>query len=329
MGVRANGAPGDRDVAVVGGGPAGLTCATALAAAGLRVTLVDREGLGGRLANADQVFGVDDFAVGWSGAEAAGSLAERAVDAGVQIEFAEVSSLGRAESGTWNVDLGSGSARADTVVYAAGSSARHLSIPGAEKFEGKGISYCAACDGPLFRGKAVVVVLRDKWGADEAVQLSRAAASVHALVDPDPDPELARFLPRLAGLSNVVVETSAEPTAVIGDVVVSGLTVSVNGRSKTVPAEGIFGSLSTVPNTELLTSIVSIDEARAVLVDSEFLTSAPGMYAIGETRSQSKGTAAQAIEDGRAVARLILERSMAADASTTRRAHPFRGELRQ
>jgi len=290
-------------VVIVGGGPAGLTCATTLARAGVRVAVIDREGLGGRLVNADQVYDIPDVASGTSGAEAAGRLAEAVVEAGVRVEFAEVETIARAKSESmWTVAFGSESITAGTVVMASGSRPTPLSVPGADRLEGRGISYCPACDGPLFKGKDVVVLLGDEWGADETVQVARSVRSVRALIHPDADPRLERHLDRLADLPGVSVERDVVLRAVLGDSVVSGISVAVRGEAQTMATEGIFSSLRTTPNAELVADAVRLDKAGAIMVDEPFRTSAAGLFAIGEARGGNAGTAAEAIADGRALA---------------------------
>ena len=290
-------------VVIVGGGPAGLVCATALARAGVGVVVIDREGLGGRLVNADQVCDIPDVASGTSGAEAAGQLAEAAVESGVRVEFAEVETIARADSETtWTVTFGSESITTGAVVLAAGSRPTRLSVPGADRLEGRGISYCPSCDGPLFKGKDVVVLLGDEWGADETVQLARSARSVRALIHPGADPRLERHLDRLAGLPGVSIQRHVDLRAVLGDPVVSGISAAVQGEEQKMATEGIFSSLRTTPNAELVADAVRLDEAGAIMVDKAFRTSAAGLFAIGETRGGSSGTATEAIADGRALA---------------------------
>ena len=163
------------DVVVVGAGPAGLTCAADLATGGHRVVVVDREGMGGRLVNAGTIatsIGRDLDAA--SGPEVAGLLAERAMDAGVELEFDEVIGL-ESIAGGWSVRTADREFAGRIVVLASGSRHRPLDVEGAAALAGRGVSLCAACDGPLFKGKEVVLVAGDEWAADEAAQLAMSA----------------------------------------------------------------------------------------------------------------------------------------------------------
>lgn len=295
----------DLDVLVVGAGPAGLACGTLLATNGRTVTIFDPGTLGGELLNVPEIRDFPGLEPGVTGADLAGRLLEGADAAGVTYDFLTVEALTRAAAG-WSVAGDGVELVARTVVIATGS---HVPIPawlpGARDLEGRGVSVCAMCDGPLFRDRPVAVIGADDIAISEAGLLSKYAASVTLVAPPAAGP-LRRSGWRGMVLDDITVETG-EPIALLGDAQLSHLRVSGDREGvRDIEVAGVFLAIGREPAAGFAASAVELAADGGIPVDGRMANGAAGIYAIGDARSGSGWTAAAAIADGVTAARAIL-----------------------
>jgi len=266
------------DVIVIGSGPAGLTAATEAARSGLKALCLDKLAPGGVLIN---LGALHDFETAVDGPTLSSRLADEAMAQGVEVGFGEVSSV--AGSGPWTVTTVDGeqhSARA--IVVATGLSKGRLGVPNEEAYEGRGLSTCATCDGPLYAGQAVIVAGVGGWANVEADELKAIAGEV-TVMDP------ARQ--RIVGLE--------------GDDGLKAVIVEVEGVRKSVPASAVFVYLNEAPAAEFLPDSLARDASGHIVVDAEGRTSSPTVFAVGDVRSGARRNLADAIADGRRAAKAI------------------------
>src|SRR5690606_2076633 len=183
------------DVVVIGAGPAGLTAAETVARAGLRCVCIDRMGLGGVLINLGVLSDCSDLPAGTTGPDHIAVLTERAMEAGVEIAIGEVQALRAGDH--WTVATEDATYTTRAVIIATGLAPGGGDIEGAARFEGQGLSHCAACDGPLYTGAPVVVTGADRWALQEAIELAEMVGEVTlatggAVLDAT-DPRVRRF----------------------------------------------------------------------------------------------------------------------------------------
>src|SRR5262245_23497978 len=213
------------DLIVIGAGPAGLTAATEAARAGLKTLCLDKLAPGGALINLTQLH---DVVPPTDGPQLASQLADAATEAGVDIGFGEVVALSGGDP--WTVETAEGDRHTSrAVVIATGLNKGRLGIPGEERFEGRGVSHCASCDGPLYAGKPVVVAGADGWGSHEAEELKAFTEDV-TVVD-----NIERRIVALKGgegLQSVIVEA--------------------DGARKTIPAGAVFVYVNQSPAAEFV-----------------------------------------------------------------------------
>ncbi|MEZ5407482.1 MAG: FAD-dependent oxidoreductase [Acidimicrobiales bacterium] len=289
------------DVAVLGGGPAGATAAARLAADGFVVVVVDPLGIGGALINVDHLPDHPDHPEGIAGWDLAAVLGERALAAGATV------TMGRAGTptwahGTWTVPVESDrdGLQARAVLVATGCRPRPLPGDADGSLEGRGVSYCAVCDGGLFAGRSVVVVGDGPVAFAEARTLAETAAAVTVVVA-GPEP--------VADPSWVAAAVAAGPVTVLTGQPVTGVTMADDGRGVTgvetasgaaIAAGGVFGALDPVPNSEPVAALVDLDPDGRLPVDHHFAVhGAPaGLFAAGDVRRGTGARAAAAEADG-------------------------------
>ncbi|MGE0699130.1 MAG: NAD(P)/FAD-dependent oxidoreductase [Hyphomicrobiaceae bacterium] len=270
--------PRSVDVIVIGAGPAGLTAAAVVAAAGLSCVAVDRMGPGGQLMNLGDLVGVDDMAPGVMGPDLVGTLTEKAMEAGAELAIDEVARVAKAGS-SWVVEGSDEAWSARVVVVASGLTPGTTGLAGEARFEGQGLSHCAHCDAPLYSGREVVVVGRDRWAVAEAVELAAYAGRV-TLVTGDGAALGSDEAASLGAFGNV--ETLAGTvTGLVGDGPLEAVDVTVGGRAMSVPASGLFLQCGRVP--------------ALAFVGSD---AAPGLILAGDVRDGAARTIAAAIADG-------------------------------
>ncbi|MBX6422207.1 thioredoxin-disulfide reductase [Thermosulfurimonas sp. F29] len=300
------------DLIIVGGGPAGLTAYIYAARARLRTVLVEKLSPGGQVLVTDWVENYPGFPEGISGAELMEKFAAQARALGLEPVLDEA--VGLTPDGDLRlVHLAGGKTlAAPTVIIATGASPKKLGVPGEAELTGKGVSYCATCDGPFFRDEVIAVVGGGNTAVQESLFLTRFARKIYLIHRRDQLratrilQERALSHPQIEPLWNTVV------TEVLGEDRVEGLRIKnvKTGEESTLAVGGVFIFIGIKPQTEWLGGTVALDEAGFVVTDSETRTSLPGVFAAGDVRAKACRQIVTAAGDG-AVAAYMAEHYLA------------------
>jgi len=290
------------DLAIIGGGPAGLAAGIYAARARQRVLLLEENLTGGAPALTGSIENYPGFPGGISGAELVERMREQAVSFGLEIKtFEPVVSLERHDDGKGLlVKTDSGSYRTWAALLATGMKPAKLGIPGEEELLGRGVSYCATCDGAFFRDREVAVVGGGNSAVEEALFLARFARKV-IIVHRRDRLRTGGVLEERA-LSNPRMEFAWKKTVkeIRGGERVTGLVLSdVEGGPDTeIEVDGVFLYVGNIPNTEEVRGAVELDERGFIRTDEDLRTSLPGVFAAGDVRSGAVWQVAAAVGDG-------------------------------
>ncbi len=305
--------PRQWDIVVIGAGAAGLSAAVAVALEGLSCLCIDRMGPGGLLMNLGPVHEAPGLPEGTTGPDLVATLLDPAMAAGTELAVAEVRRL-RQESG-WIVETDDGDHLARAVIVATGLTPGVLGVDGEADFEGRGLSHCAACDGPLYAGQHVVVAGSDEWATQEAIELAQIAAHVtlvrgEGMSEASPAPEAA-----LASLGNVAV-APGRIVALAGDDGLQAVTVEHDGSRRTLAARAAFVYTSRIAAVSFARALLDLDGSGHIMVDEALRTRGPALFAAGDVRAGAAQRVTTAIADGeragRAAAQLLKAQAGAA-----------------
>jgi thioredoxin reductase (NADPH) len=278
------------DVIVIGAGPAGLTAATEAARAGLKCLCLDKLAPGGVLINLGELHDFDEI---FTGTQMASLMTDDAVVAGVEIGFGEVTKL--SGNGPWTIETAEGELHtARAVVVATGLNKGRLGLANEDQYEGRGISHCAACDGPLYTGLPVVVAGADGWAALEAQELTGLAGTVTVVGSPPKEkPEGITFIDgRIVGLE--------------GNNGLQSIVVESGSTRNTIPASAVFVYIGQSPAAEFAPESLARDATGHIVVDEEGRTSAPAAFAAGDVRGGGRQYLTDAIADGQRAAKAVV-----------------------
>jgi len=297
------------DILVVGAGPAGLTAGIYGARAGLATAIVERAMPGGQVATVDALENYPGFPEGLSGAELGEKMWQQAVGFGA--EFIAADAAARELDLTGHPKSVAGQ-RARTVVLATGARPRTLDIPGEAEFRGRGVSYCATCDGHFFREKPVVVIGGGDSAVTEAGFLARLASRVSLVHRRDGFRAAATLVERLKGQDNVEFRLKRVPVRIEGSENVEGVVVRDpdGGEPETIAARGVFIYVGMEPETGFLRGKVELDESGYIVTDEFLRTNVPGVFAAGDVRVKDLRQVVTAAADG-AVAAMAAEKHLA------------------
>ncbi len=295
------------DLAIIGAGAAGLAAATEAAKQGLQVLVIERMGAGGQVMTVERITNFPGQPQGISGFELGPLLQEQAEDAGAQFLLDTVTGVQQGDGGLI-VQCEGESVQARAVLVAAGSVRRKLGVPGEAELEGRGVSHCASCDGPLFRGESVCVIGGGDSGFSEAVVLSAHAKSVTVIFREPQHHAQASWVDELTARPNVQLVPGAEVVAVVGDQDVRAVRVRRgDGSEQEIPAVGVFVYAGLQADAGFLAGLLERDAEGRIRTDEARRTSLPGVFAAGDIRSGVPYLLADAAADGVAAARAVRQ----------------------
>ncbi len=268
---------------IVGSGPAGLSAALYAARANLEPLLFTGMQLGGQVALTHIVENYPGFPEGIGGQELVDAFQKQAERFGARIEFDQVTAIDFSQR-PFKVTTYGGERTADTLILTTGANPRKLGVPGEDEFVGRGVSYCATCDGHFFQGKDVVVIGGGDSALEEGLFLTRYATSVTIIHRRD-ELRASKLLQKRA-FSNPKIRFVWDTvvTEIVGEDTVNQLRLKnvKTGEESEMPTEGIFIFIGHIPNTELYQGQLEMDEQGYLIVDRYMQTNIPGVYAAGE-----------------------------------------------
>ena len=297
------------DVIILGGGPGGLTAALYASRSRLKTLVIEKGLPGGQAATTFHVENYPGFPDGISGMELSQLMEQHATRFGAEITYDEITGV---ESYDQKVKVVKGSEtdyRTRTIIIATGAEQTKLDVPGEELYRGRGVSYCATCDGAFFRDKVVAVVGGGDAAVEEGDFLTRYASKV--IVIHRRDALRAAKIVQERAFANPKIEFCWDSVVqeVVGDEFVKALVlrnIKAEVRSE-LPAEGVFVYIGLKPNTEFLQGVVELDPGGYVIANDEMETNVAGIYAVGDVRRKNLRQIITAAGDG-AVAAMAADR---------------------
>ena len=296
------------DMIVVGGGPAGYTAALYAARAGLDVVVLEKLSAGGQMALTHTIDNYPGFPEGVDGFELGERMQQQAQRFGAKTVYAQVNKLDlKAEPKT--VETSEGVFTGKTVVLATGAGPKELGLPEEKGLIGRGVAYCAACDGMFYRGKTVVVVGGGNSAAADALLLSRVAKKVILVHRRDTLRATKIYHEPLMKAEIVEFRWNSVVTEILHDQKVTAVRLrdTVSGQEAIVQTDGVFISIGRKPATELVGGQLELDGNGYVIAGEETETSIPGVYAVGDVRTKKLRQVVTAVADGAAAVHMAEE----------------------
>ena len=289
------------DIVIIGGGPAGLTAGLYTARARLKVLLLERLAPGGQVLNTDWVENYPGFPDGISGFELVERMKTQAENFDLPIQLEEVMGL-KFSPDKKTVITNKGQLEAKALIIATGATPKKLGIEGEDLLTGKGVSYCATCDGPFYKDQEVVVIGGGDTALEEAIFLTRFASRIHVAHRRDELRAVKLLQDRAMAQEKIKFIWDTIPLKILGDNGVEGIELKnvKTGEISRKEAQGVFIFIGTEPNAELIDGIVKQDEGGFVITDEKMETSVPGVFAAGDIRSKPWRQISTAVGEGAA-----------------------------
>ncbi|HOU28997.1 MAG TPA: thioredoxin-disulfide reductase [Thermoleophilia bacterium] len=289
------------DVVIVGAGPSGLTAAIYASRSRLRTVVLERNMAGGQIALTDLVENFPGFPEGISGFDLSQKMKEQAEKFGAEMrEIEGVAGFRAAPDGGYVVTTDREEVHARTVILAPGVEPRRSGIPGEAEFIGRGVSWCATCDGALYRGKTVAVIGGGDAAVEEGMFLTKFADRVYLVHRRDQLRAAPIAQERVFANQKVELVWDSIPKRIDGTEMVEALEVEnvKTGAPRTLPVNGVFVYIGQIPNTEWLRGTVELDEHGYIVTDGLLRTGLPGVFACGDARANPLKQIAMAVGEG-------------------------------
>ena len=287
------------DTIVIGGGPAGYTAALYAARAGLDAVLLERYAAGGQMALTHQIDNYPGFEEGIDGFSLADTMKKQAERFGAQSKYGDVTRVDL-KADPKVIETTSGTFYGKTVVIATGANPRDLGVPEEAELVGRGVSYCAVCDGMFYRGKTVVVVGGGDTAAADALLLSRVAKKVIIVHRRDTLRATKIYHEPLMNAENVEFRWNHVVTELLHEAKISGVRLRdvQSGAESEIECDGVFVSVGRKPATEFLAGQLELDKGGYIVAGEDTKTAIPGVYAVGDVRTKLLRQVVTAVADG-------------------------------
>lgn len=288
------------DVLIVGAGTAGLSAGVYAAREGLNTQVLEQKVYGGQIVNSPMVQnypGIKEI----SGYEFATGLYEQATEAGAKVDFSKVEQVIKLDGKipSFRVIAGGTVYEAKTVIAATGAASRQLGIDREKELTGKGVSYCATCDGAFFRGKTVAVNGGGNTAVMDAIFLAGYCEKVYLIHRRKEFRAEQGLLKQAKTLKNIEIITDATVAKLEGEDILQGLTLQYkDGNTGHIEAAGLFVAIGHIPETKAFESIIELDESRYIAAGEDCKTSMDGIFAAGDCRTKEVRQLATAAADG-------------------------------
>ncbi len=296
------------DVLIIGGGPGGYTAALYAARANLSVVVLEKLTPGGQMGTTDVIDNYPGFPEGIGGFDLAMQMKQGAERFGAVTKLSEVVSV-ELSGPVKQIRTQDGTYQARTVVLASGANPRELGLPGEQELRGRGVSYCATCDGMFYRGKTVAVVGGGNTAVADVLYLSRLCKKVYLIHRRDELRASKVYLDPLQKAENVEFVWDSEVKELLHGETITGVRVrnKKTGQDQELACDGVFVAVGHVPNTQLFKGQVDLDESGYVLAGETTKTNLPGVFAVGDLRKKPLRQVVTAASDGAVAAHFIEE----------------------
>jgi len=270
------------DILIIGAGPAGLSAGIYASRRGLRTVVLEKQFVGGRMTMAHLIENYPGFPEAITGTKLTNLMIEQVKNLGGEIRYEEVVSL-QLDNAPKIIITKSNKYEASAVILATGTQRKKLVIPGEQEFIGRGVSYCAFCDAPFFKGKNVVVVGNNKEAIDDVMMLSDIASKVLVIPNSSEAEFLKESFSRLSKKDKIEIIEDGRIHSIKGETTVNAVEVETITSKLCIPTSAVFISVGYVPTTELIRSSgVEVDDRGCVIVDRKQRTNLENVFAAGD-----------------------------------------------
>jgi len=288
-----------KDMVIIGGGPAGLTAGIYASRARMDVVLLEKGAYGGQIISTSHIENYPGFADGVGGFELADIMHKQAENFALPIEYRSADKISK-EDDRLVVETADGPLFTRTAVIATGSMPNKLGVPGEERLTGRGVSYCATCDGALYRDREVAVVGGGDSAIEEAIFLTRFAKHVHVIHWMDHLQAMPIIQERALSNDRITINWNTQLSEVKGSDEVRELILQdvLSKETRSLEVEGVFIYVGITPQVGFVKDLVEFDGGGYIVTDKKMATSVPGLFAAGDVRSESIRQVSTAVGDG-------------------------------